>query len=110
MSEGANRTTIVHLVRHGEVHNPQGVLYGRLPGYHLSTRGEQQAIIVAEFLAERDIVHVAHSPLQRARQTAAPTAASHRLDPVVDGRLIEAGNLFEGQEVSVGDGAVRDPP
>ncbi|HEX3783426.1 MAG TPA: histidine phosphatase family protein [Pseudonocardiaceae bacterium] len=108
MSEGSNRT-IVHLVRHGEVHNPNGVLYGRLPGYHLSTRGEQQAIVVAEFLADRDIVHVAHSPLQRAQQTAAPTAASHRLDPVIDDRLIEAGNLFEGQKVSVGDGALRDP-
>ncbi|HJP76583.1 MAG TPA: histidine phosphatase family protein [Pseudonocardiaceae bacterium] len=108
MSEGANRT-IVHLVRHGEVHNPEGVLYGRLPGYHLSTRGEQQAIVVAEFLADRDIVHVANSPLQRAQQTAAPTAASHRLDPVIDDNLIEAGNVFEGRKVSVGDGALRDP-
>ena len=30
-------TTVVHLIRHGEVSNPSGVLYGRLPGFHLST-------------------------------------------------------------------------
>jgi broad specificity phosphatase PhoE len=101
--------TVVHLVRHGEVHNPEGVLYGRLPGYKLSTRGEQQAIIVAEFLADHDISYVANSPLERARQTAAPTAASHRIDAVIDERLIEAGNEFEGKKVAVGDGALRDP-
>jgi broad specificity phosphatase PhoE len=101
--------TIVHLVRHGEVHNPEGVLYGRLPGFKLSTRGEQQAIVVAEYLADQDIAYVTASPMERAQQTAAPTAASHRLDPVIDERLIEAGNVFEGKKVSVGDGALRDP-
>jgi len=100
--------TIVHLVRHGEVHNPDGLLYGRLPGFNLSTRGEQQAIVVAEYLADHDITHVAASPMERAQQTAGPTAASHRLDAVTDERLIEAGNVFEGKKVAVGDGALRD--
>ena len=101
--------TIVHVVRHGEVHNPDGVLYGRLPGFKLSDRGQQQALVVAEYLRDADIVHAVSSPLERARQTIAPIAASHRIDPDVDDRLIEAGNLFEGSKVAVGDGALRDP-
>ncbi|MDQ0377717.1 histidine phosphatase family protein [Amycolatopsis thermophila] len=102
-------TTIVHLLRHGEVHNPDGILYGRLPGFHLSERGKRQALTVAEALAAHDIVHVVASPLQRAQETAAPIAAAHRLDVQTDERLIEAGNQFEGQRVAVGDGALRQP-
>ncbi|HEY1570875.1 MAG TPA: histidine phosphatase family protein [Pseudonocardiaceae bacterium] len=102
-------TTIVHLVRHGEVHNSDGILYGRLPGFRLSERGQQQALVVAEHLRDADVAHVACSPLERARQTAAPIADSHRIDLVTDERLIEAANSFEGQKVSVGDGALRDP-
>ncbi|GHE97945.1 histidine phosphatase family protein [Amycolatopsis deserti] len=102
-------TTIVHLLRHGEVHNPDGILYGRLPGFHLSERGRRQALTVAEAVAAHDIVHVVSSPLQRAQETAAPIAAAHRLDVQTDERLIEAGNAFEGQKVAVGDGALRQP-
>lgn len=101
--------TIVHLMRHGEVHNPTGVLYGRLPGFRLSAQGEKQALRVAEHLADRDIVHVVASPLERAQQTARPIADSHRLELVTDDRLIEADNKFEGLKVSVGDGALRSP-
>ena len=101
--------TIVHLLRHGEVYNPQGILYGRLPGYRLSDTGQRQALTVAEFLAGNDIVHVVASPLERARQTAAPIADSHRLELATDDRLIESENAFEGQRVSVGDGALRSP-
>jgi len=101
--------TIVHLMRHGEVHNPSGILYGRLPGFRLSAQGEKQALRVAEHLADRDIVHVVASPLERAQQTAGPIADSHRLELVTDDRLIEAGNKFEGLKVAVGDGALRSP-
>ena len=101
--------TIVHLLRHGEVYNPNGILYGHLPGYRLSDTGQRQALTVAEFLAGNDIAHVVASPLERARQTAAPIADSHRIDLVTDERLIEASNVFEGKKVSVGDGALRDP-
>jgi broad specificity phosphatase PhoE len=101
--------TIVHLLRHGEVYNPNGILYGRLPGYRLSDTGQRQALTVAEFLAGNDIVHVVASPLERARQTAAPIADSHRLELATDDRLIESANAFEGQRVSVGDGALRSP-
>jgi broad specificity phosphatase PhoE len=96
-------------MRHGEVHNPEGILYGRLPGFRLSTTGEKQALRVAEHLADRDIVHVVASPLERAQQTAGPIVDSHRLELVTDDRLIEAGNQFEGLKVAVGDGALRSP-
>ncbi|RJQ77218.1 histidine phosphatase family protein [Pseudonocardiaceae bacterium YIM PH 21723] len=101
--------TTVHFLRHGEVHNPEGILYGRLPGFRLSDTGERQAKIVAEFLAGRDITHVVASPLERAQQTARPAVDSHRLELATDDRLIESGNRFEGLKVSVGDGALRKP-
>ena len=101
--------TIVHVMRHGEVHNPEGVLYGRLPDYHLSERGRAQAEAVAEWLAKRDIVYVVASPLERAQETAAPIAAGHGLPIDVDESLIESHNVFQGQRVSPGDGALRDP-
>lgn len=101
--------TVVHLLRHGEVHNPQGVLYGRLPGYQLSALGRQMAQRVADHLAGSDIAHVGASPLERAQETAAPIAAAHELPVSVDGRLIEADNVFEGLTFGVGDGALTRP-
>ncbi|MFJ5048731.1 histidine phosphatase family protein [Streptomyces sp. NPDC088719] len=101
--------TVVHVVRHGEVHNPDGVLYGRRPGYHLSDLGRQMADRVAEHLEKRDITHVVASPLERAQETAAPVAKAHGLDLATDARLIEAANVFEGKTFGVGDGALRKP-
>jgi broad specificity phosphatase PhoE len=101
--------TVVHLLRHGEVHNPEGVLYGCLPGFRLSDTGRDQADIVAKALADADLAVVLASPLQRAQETAAATAALHGLPVLADERLVEAGNSFEGQRVGVGDGALRDP-
>ena len=68
--------TVVHLLRHGEVHNPEGILYGRLPGYHLSDLGRRMAERVADTLADRDIVHLVSSPMERAQETAAPTGGA----------------------------------
>jgi broad specificity phosphatase PhoE len=104
---GQNRT-IVHLVRHGEVDNPAGLLYGRLPDYHLSELGREMAERVAEHFRDRDVVHVRSSPLERAQETAAPIAEALGLPVVVDGRLIEAANYFEGLRLSF-DGALRHP-
>lgn len=101
--------TTVHLLRHGEVHNPEGVLYGRLPEFHLSDLGRQMAERAAQALARRDVTHVAASPLERAQETAAPVAASHGLDVATDADLIEADNKFEGKVVGVGDGVLRHP-
>lgn len=100
---------MVHLLRHGEVYNPEKVLYGRLPGYRLSDLGEQMAQRAAVALADNDVVHVIASPMERAQQTAAPVAQAHGLSVETDDRLIEADNVFEGQRVSVGDGVLRDP-
>lgn len=101
--------TTVHLLRHGEVYNPEGVLYGRLPGYRLSSLGEQMADRAAEALADHDIAAVISSPLERAQQTASPVAIHHGLDIATNLDLIEADNIFEGQRVSVGDGVLRQP-
>ena len=101
--------TVVHLLRHGEVYNPEGVLYGRLPGYRLSDLGEQMAERAAEALSGRDITVVISSPLERAQQTAVPVAARHGLEIGTDDRIIEADNVFEGQRVGVGDGVLRQP-
>ena len=101
--------TVVHVLRHGEVHNPGRLLYGRLPGFRLSEVGARQAELVAAYLAEYDVTHVVASPLQRAQETAGPVAARHQVEVATDERLIEADNVFEGKRVSVGDGALRDP-
>lgn len=101
--------TIVHVLRHGEVHNPNGILYGRLPGFGLSVAGRAQAGAVARALSDHDLALVIASPLQRAQETAAPIAGEHGLIVRTDENLIEAGNTFEGLRVSVGDGALRKP-
>ena len=87
--------TIVHLVRHGEVHNPAGLLYGRLPDYHLSERGRAMAERVADYFRHRDVVHIRSSPLERAQETAEPIAEALGLPVVIDARVIEAANHFE---------------
>jgi broad specificity phosphatase PhoE len=104
---GQNRT-IVHLVRHGEVDNPAGLLYGRLPDYHLSDLGREMAERVAEHFGERDVVHLRSSPLERAQETAAPMAEALGLPIVIDSRVIEAVNYFEGLRLSFA-GALRHP-
>jgi len=102
-------TTVVHLLRHGEVHNPGGVLYGRLPGYRLSELGRTMADRVAEHLTGEDITHLVSSPLERAQETAAPSAKALGLPVHLDERIIEAGNVFEGKTFGVGDGALHRP-
>ncbi len=93
--------TLVHLVRHGEVHNPQKVLYGRLDGYHLSERGRAMAEVVAGHLAGLDITHLVSSPLTRAQETMAPLAQRLGLPVTLDDRVLEAANSFEGERVSL---------
>lgn len=112
--------TRVHLVRHGEVHNPEGVLYGRLPGYRLAERGERMAERVADYFAgafapddapprRADVALVVASPLERARQTAGPLAAAFDLAIETDRDLIEAANHFEGLTFGKGEGSLLRP-
>jgi broad specificity phosphatase PhoE len=102
-------TTVVHLLRHGEVDNPHGIIYGRLPGYHLSATGRLMAQAAADFFAERAVVALFCSPLERAQETARPVAERLGLPIVTDDRLIESANHFEGMKFAVGDGALRRP-
>jgi broad specificity phosphatase PhoE len=109
MTSGTVERTIVHLLRHGEVFNPDKILYGRLPGYHLSDLGRQMAVRAADYFAHRDITTLTASPLQRAQETAAPIAERLQLPIGTDDRLIEASNVFEGRPFGVGDGVLRHP-
>lgn len=86
----------VHLVRHGEVENPTGVLYGRIEGFGLSERGHRMAELAAASLAGSDIRAVVASPLQRTRESAAPWVSRFGVDLAIDERLIEPTNVFEG--------------
>ena len=108
MSEAAIAST-VHVVRHGEVHNPESILYGRQPGWRLSERGEAMAEAVAKWTSELSLGAIHSSPLERAQQTASPIAKSHGLEITTDDRLIEAANIFEGKAFGVGDGVLRRP-
>ena len=101
--------TVVHLMRHGEVHNPTGVLYGRLPDFHLSDRGREMAELVGAHLSDHDVTVVVASPLDRAQETATPIASAHNLAITTDKRVIEADNYFEGKTFGVGDGSLRYP-
>lgn len=101
--------TTVHLMRHGEVHNPAGVLYGRLAGYNLSELGHEMAATVAESLKDHDITYLVASPLERAQQTARPLADILDLPIHDDERVIEASNKFEGKTFGVGAGALKRP-
>jgi broad specificity phosphatase PhoE len=101
--------TVVHLLRHGEVENPAKILYGRLPGYVLSARGHAMAERARDYFAGRDLARIVASPMERAQETAAPLAEALGLEVAVDGRLIEAANVFEGKPFGIGDGALRAP-
>ncbi len=101
--------TVVHLMRHGEVHNPTGVLYGRLPDFHLSDLGREMAETVGVHLRSHDVTVVVASSLDRAQETARPIAAPHAVTITTDDRVIEAGNYFEGKTFGVGDGSLRYP-
>lgn len=95
-------TSRIHLVRHGEVDNPDGILYGRLPGFGLTARGRQMGERISDYFADDrfNVRGLVRSPLLRTAQTIAPLAQSTGLEPVVDERVIEAGNRFEGQKVN----------
>lgn len=102
-------SSIVHVIRHGEVENPEKILYGRQPGWRLSKRGEEMAQVIADWSKSIDLGAVHASPLQRAQETAAPIARAHSLDITTDEKLIEAANIFEGKKFELGSGVLRHP-
>jgi len=102
-------SSTVHLARHGEVENPQKILYGRQPGWRLSTRGQKMAEALGEWSKSIDLGALHVSPLQRAQETAAPIAREHGIEITTDERLIEAGNVFEGKSFEPGSGILKHP-
>lgn len=101
---------VVHVMRHGQVHNPGGVLYGRLDGFGLSDLGRRMAREMADFWREVPLTHLRCSPLQRAQETLAPTAEVFPdLEIAIDERVIEADNKFEGMVFGKENRALRDP-
>ena len=99
--------TVVHLLRHGEVYNPNHVLYGRLPGYHLSANGQMMAVAAADYFDGRPVTALFASPLERAQETAQPVADRLGLQITTDDRLIESANVLEGKSVSLASLAVN---
>ena len=102
-------STTVHVARHGEVENPEKILYGRQPGWRLSTRGQKMAETLGEWSKSIDVGALHVSPLQRAQETAAPIARAHGLEITTDERLIEAANVFEGKSFELGSGVLKHP-
>lgn len=101
----------VHLVRHGEVDNPNGLLYGRLPGFELSDCGHRMAKLAADDLHARNVPasRLVVSPLVRTRQSAQPIADAFGIEPVTDDRVIEPWNRFEGRRMHGRYSALRQP-
>ena len=102
-------STTVHVARHGEVENPEKILYGRQPGWRLSTRGQQMADTLGEWSKSINVGALHVSPLQRAQETAAPIARAHGIEITTDDRLIEAANIFEGKSFELGSGVLKHP-
>ena len=101
--------TLIHLVRHGEVHNPDGVLYGRIPGFHLSALGHTMASSAAAHLAGRSVTALYSSPLRRAQESAQPFSDAFALAIATDDRLIEPHNKFEGGTLEFGPSLLAHP-
>jgi len=100
---------VIHFVRHGEVHNPEKILYGLQPGWQLSERGIQMAQVVAQWSKNLNLGAIHSSPLQRAQETVAPIIDNHKLQLTTDKNLIEAGNIFEGKKFELGSGVLKHP-
>lgn len=99
--------TKVIFVRHGNVHNPRNVIYGRLPRMRLSPSGHQEMQRTSQFLADLPVAAIYTSPLLRARQSARYIAAHHpgsMLRRCTD--LIEVGTSWQGES----NKAVREIP
>jgi len=99
----------MHFVRHGEVYNPEKILYGLQPGWRLSDRGNEMAAVIGEWSTKLNLGAIHSSPLQRAQETVAPILAKHNLPLTTDKNLIEASNIFEGKKFELGSGVLRHP-
>lgn len=93
--------TTLYLMRHGEVHNPDEVLYGRLPNFYLSQEGIRQAHAAGAWLQQKDIAKIYCSPMERAQETAGIVAEYQQdLTPQHDERIIEILTPYQGRPIS----------
>jgi broad specificity phosphatase PhoE len=92
--------TIIYLVRHGEVHNPDKIFYGRIPGFMLSETGRKQARDLGKFLSGKKISAIYSSPLERTRETASFIASFHDVPVLYDERLLEVHSLTQGRLIT----------
>ncbi len=99
----------IHLIRHGEVHNPDQVLYGRLPHFRLTPRGHDMAKLAGQELKnqKRKVSKLIASPLLRTRESAEHIQDLFGIDATIDDRLIEPYNVFEGRRLSARRIALR---
>lgn len=96
-----NDSTVVNVMRHGEVFNPTGVLYGRAKGYFLSDKGKAQAAETANFLQDKNIVYLLSSPLERAQETIKIASKGFNLPVHTDELLLESENTFQGEKIDL---------
>lgn len=93
--------TLIYLVRHGEVQNPNDIFYSRLPGFGLSEKGKQEAAQAGEFLKKVHIACIYASPLLRAKQTAEIIRTKTALQEVYySKRLLEVRSSQQGKKFS----------
>ncbi len=81
---------VVAFIRHAEAIWTNKRLPGRLEGVRLSSKGHEQAKLLAEELADLPIAELRSSPLERALQTAAPLSEALGIPIVKDPDLTEA--------------------
>lgn len=89
-------------MRHGEVHNPGGVLYERLPNFGLTPKGRDLAQSALRHVSLSSITRLVVSPLQRARESMEPWEKSTGLAASIDDRVIEPWNEFRGMALDGG--------
>jgi broad specificity phosphatase PhoE len=92
-----SQPTTIHFVRHGEVHNPDCIYYGRLPNFHLSQNGRAQAKAAANALVKYKVAALYTSPLERTIETAEVIGDHLGLSPQISNLLLEVHSPFDGQ-------------
>lgn len=101
--------TNIYLVRHGEVHNPKGILYGRLPRFKLSEKGKKQIEDTAEFLKDKSVTAIYSSPMLRTRQSALIIQNKLNLPKInIERDLLEVKTSLQGQLFADLDLTTRD--
>ena len=91
----------IYLIRHGEVYNPDGIIYGRLPNFGLSDKGKTEIGRTADFLLDKHIEKIYSSPLERTRQTAEIIKNKLGISTIhFSDQLLEVKTSYQGRKFS----------